>query len=91
MDIRADTLTITQLARKLGLSRSHVSRNYRDWGFVPLPQFVRPRVLTADAERYLAGQLKPDAAPTDHDEANRLAQEAADFAARGEQWPPAAG
>lgn len=88
MDIRAETLTITQLARKLGLSRPYVSRNYRKWGFKTLPQFVKPRVLVADAERYLAGTLKPDAAPLPHDEAYRLAQEAADYSDRGLDWPP---
>ena len=87
--IHSETLTITQLAQKLGLSRSHVSRHYKEWGFVPLPQFVRPRVLTADAERYLAGQLIRPVPPTPIDEALRLAKEAAAFAERGEAWPPA--
>jgi hypothetical protein len=85
------TLNITQLARKLGMSPSWVQRNYVAWGFKPLPQFARPRVLTADAELFLNDRdalRRKYAAPLTGDEMERLAKEAAAFADAGKDWPP---
>lgn len=81
------TVTVTGLAQALNLSRPHVSRKYKRWGFVRVPWSTeqRPRFLVEDIKLFNRGGTealqRKYPVPMTLEEANRRAQEAADQAA----------